>query len=330
MTQDIFTYDVFLQDFKDKVKDTLDQKGLRIAEYLSICPDPSKLLLKFPKGPRRLYDFLADLYITSILAGGSENKIIFFNTWEGIFISCTEEARLSKILKEISLLKDSGRQGFDLLLMKYFSRDDLKGNFLPRVARRLRHTELISLDEIEKARNRKKIKRAMRKRGYTDKGIQRPRHRWLPRNAFAESERPKEGVKVEWPREFYGPSNFVDVELTFRFKEYTDSLEAIQKRKKTVRRKIQKIRQVIRQDLYDLWLNKCEPSDAAFWGFEAWLSASLSELKDPEGVLCCLPNGLPEESIFDLSVLMFSSVTRRMDSEAALERLRALRCTLKP
>jgi len=180
------TYEDYLVVFKQKIDPLLEPIQLKIAEHLSLYPDPRDFYLKFRSNARDYYTILGKLYIYDLIFGGTWNKYqqnIF--KMEVIERGLDPQSKYFNPIKDIILNKD-GRFATENIIRNYLPPEEIFGNFVPIIQRLLKSIIICSHKKNELSLERKKVKKKIFRRGYNDKGTLRPSVKWLPKVGTSE------------------------------------------------------------------------------------------------------------------------------------------------
>jgi len=193
----------FSEELWKKIGTAVLQGCKRIAENMSEYPDPSDLyLISYPANSA--LDVLVDIWALEYLLPGTRTRFQTYDQRERASRLVRSHRRQGnwKVVGEL-ILQPQGTYFLETVLLRNFSPEDIFGNLVPRLLRRIASFRPVSKKKLEQRSQQRYVKAKVRRRGYSDHGTLRPSHRWMPDNAYAEPETPREPeVPFRPPRRF--------------------------------------------------------------------------------------------------------------------------------
>jgi len=164
----------------------------KIADYMSLYPDPSDLWIQQPPANDAMSCILDILALEFVLPGTRTRH----QTYD-------QRERMSRLIQRFrrqgywGVVEEMIQQPQGLIfqiqvLLKHFSPEDIFGNLVPKLKRRLSSIRPTSKNKKLLIQAQKFVRPRIRRRGYNDHGSLRLNHTKLPWNAYAEPELPKE------------------------------------------------------------------------------------------------------------------------------------------
>ena len=160
----------------------------RIADHMSMYPDPSDLKI-VAVGSNSALDVVLDIVALEACLPGTRTRHQTYDQRERA-ARMAQKARLQgqwTIVRTLILTKP-GLWNQVSVLFDNFSPEDIFGNLVPRLRRRISSMRPVSKHIQELRSQNRRVTRRVRRRGYTDHGSLRPPHTWLPWNGYARTE----------------------------------------------------------------------------------------------------------------------------------------------
>jgi len=171
----------------------------RIADYMSLYPDPADLWIQLPPANSAL-DCALDVLALEFSLPGARTRHQTYDQRERFAKLIKQHRRQGywKVVEEL-IQQPQGLIFYLEVFLKHFSPEDIFGNLIPQLSRRISSAKPRSKERLKRAQAQKVIYPS-RRRGYNDKGSLRPATKWLPWNAYAKPSLPEEQDVV-----FYAP-----------------------------------------------------------------------------------------------------------------------------
>jgi len=203
----------FFDQLWGQIHKVVNQGKQRIAEYMSKYPDTSDLILTSSPS-RSALEAIVDIWALEYLLPGVLTRHQTYDQRERYarLVRSHHREGLWKVVEQL-IQQPQGFYYLETVLLEHFSTEDLFGNLVPLLKKRLTSMTPNSKIALQQRSLRKPVKKKVRRRGYSDHGTLRPSHQWLPYNAYAEPEREEEPeVEFRAPR----PHQWVDDKLSSR------------------------------------------------------------------------------------------------------------------
>ena len=176
----------------NQISKTVCQAQHRIADHMSLWPDPSDCFLKMSPS-NSAYEAILDIVAMEFVLPGTRWRYPTYEQRERYARLVRQHRREGhwKIV-EVLIQQPQGYYYYVDVLNKNFSPEDIFGNIIPALRRKIASVRCESRKARELRLSRRPVKKPVRRRGYNDKGSLRPSHTWLPDNAYSRPELPPE------------------------------------------------------------------------------------------------------------------------------------------
>jgi hypothetical protein len=195
-------YLLFQEQLWNRISSSVLKVKIRIADHMSVYPDPSDLLLVTIPA-RTALECIVDIWALEYSLPGTRTRHQTFTQRERMARLVQTHRREGhwKVVEEL-LQQPQGLCYYETVLLRHFSPEDIFGNLVPALKKRLSSMRPQSKRSLELRRQRRMVKRPIRRRGYPDHGSLRP-HSYLGPEYYARPALPPEPeVTFRAPRPF--------------------------------------------------------------------------------------------------------------------------------